>query len=403
MTQELFEAKYNFAKAKSAYVFKTIMDPFIGKYSLFKVMSGVIKADDVLYDYAKTQEIRISKLYVMNGAKAEEVEELHAGDIGALSKVAGLATQTSLSSKATPVLYPPTVISTPYCAMRYYAADAKDDDKLTQSLLKLAEEDRTLRVENDSENRQTLVRGISEQHLQAVADRLKTKYNVEMKLEPPKVAYRETVRGNADVEYKHKKQSGGHGQYGHVKIQVDPLYDGSEFAFVDKIFGGAVPKQYIPAVEKGAKETLDKGLIAGYPMIGVQVTLLDGSYHSVDSSELAFKVATSQAIKDVIPKAKPVLLEPIYEVNVFAPDAFMGDIMGDLNSRRGRVLGMEQSERTGISVVKAQVPLAEMSDYVTALRSITQGQGVFNRQFYTYEEVPHKQEEEIIAAHKTQE
>ena len=192
-------------------------------------------------------------------------------------------------------------------------------------------------------------------------------------------------------------------RYGHVKIQVDPLYDGQEFAFVDKIFGGAVPKQYIPAVEKGAKETLEKGLIAGYPMIGVQVTLLDGSYHSVDSSELAFKVATSQPIKDVILKAKPVLLEPIYEVNVFAPDAFMGDIMGDLNSRRGRVLGMEQSERTGISVVKAQVPLAEMSDYVTVLRSMTQGQGVFNRQFYSYEEVPHKQADEIIAAFKEKE
>lgn len=384
LTQELFEANYNFAKAKSAYVFKTIMDPFIGKYSLFKVMSGVIKADDVLYDYAKTQEIRISKLYVMNGAKAEEVEELHAGDIGALSKVAGLATQTSLSSKATPVLYPPTVISTPYCAMRYYAADAKDDDKLTQSLLKLAEEDRTLRVENDSENRQTLVRGISEQHLQAVADRLKTKYNVEMKLEPPKVAYRETVRGNADVEYKHKKQSGGHGQYGHVKIKVSPSGDlTNAYEFEETVVGGAVPKNYFPAVEKGIAEGVLAGPLAGYPVVGIHVNLYDGSSHSVDSSEAAFKTAAAMALKDALMKADPVLLEPIASLQVIAPEDKVGDVMGELSKRRAKIMGMNPQD--GVQVVDAEIPYATLYGLGTVLHSITGGEASYSYEFLKYE------------------
>lgn len=384
LTQELFEANYNFAKAKSAYVFKTIMDPFIGKYSLFKVMSGVIKADDVLYDYAKTQEIRISKLYVMNGAKAEEVEELHAGDIGALSKVAGLATQTSLSSKATPVLYPPTVISTPYCAMRYYAADAKDDDKLTQSLLKLAEEDRTLRVKNDSENRQTLVRGISEQHLQAVADRLKTKYNVEMKLEPPKVAYRETVRGNADVEYKHKKQSGGHGQYGHVKIKVSPSGDlTTAYEFEETVVGGAVPKNYFPAVEKGIAEGVLAGPLAGYPVVGIHVNLYDGSSHSVDSSEAAFKTAAAMALKDALMKADPVLLEPIAALQVTAPEDKVGDVMGELSKRRAKIMGMNPQD--GIQVVDAEIPYATLYGLGTVLHSITGGEASYSYEFLKYE------------------
>ena len=384
LTQELFEANYNFAKAKSAYVFKTIMDPFIGKYSLFKVMSGVIKADDVLYDYANTQEIRISKLYVMNGAKAEEVEELHAGDIGALSKVAGLATQTSLSSKATPVLYPPTVISTPYCAMRYYAADAKDDDKLTQSLLKLAEEDRTLRVENDSENRQTLVRGISEQHLQAVADRLKTKYNVEMKLEPQKVAYRETVRGNADVEYKHKKQSGGHGQYGHVKIKVSPSGDlTTAYEFEETVVGGAVPKNYFPAVEKGIAEGVLAGPLAGYPVVGIHVNLYDGSSHSVDSSEAAFKTAAAMALKDALMKADPVLLEPIASLQVIAPEDKVGDVMGELSKRRAKIMGMNPQD--GVQVVDAEIPYATLYGLGTVLHSITGGEASYSYEFLKYE------------------
>ncbi len=386
LTQELFEANYNFAKAKTAYVFKTIMDPFIGKYSLFKVMSGVIKSDDNLYDQVKGQEIRISKLYVMKGSKAEEVEELHAGDVGALSKVSGLQTSTTLSTKATPVLYPATAISTPYCAMRYFAADAKEDDKLTQSLLKLAEEDRTLRVENDSENRQTLVYGISEQHLQAVADRLRDKYNVEMQLEAPKVAYRETIRGSADVEYKHKKQSGGHGQYGHVKIKVSPSGDlTSTYEFEETVVGGAVPKNFFPAVEKGIAEGTQAGPLAGYPVVGIHVNLYDGSSHSVDSSEAAFKTAATMALKDALMKADPVLLEPIASLQVRVPEDKVGDVMGELSKRRARIMGMNPEQENGRQRIEAEIPYATLYGIGTTLHSITGGEAEYSYEFLKYE------------------
>lgn len=386
LTQELFEANYNFAKAKTAYVFKTIMDPFIGKYSLFKVMSGVIKSDDNLYDPVKGQEIRISKLYVMKGSKAEEVEELHAGDVGALSKVSGLQTSTTLSTKATPVLYPATAISTPYCAMRYFAADAKEDDKLTQSLLKLAEEDRTLRVENDSENRQTLVYGISEQHLQAVADRLRAKYNVEMQLEAPKVAYRETIRGSADVEYKHKKQSGGHGQYGHVKIKVSPSEDlTSAYEFEETVVGGAVPKNFFPAVEKGIAEGTQAGPLAGYPVVGIHVNLYDGSSHSVDSSEAAFKTAAAMALKDALMKADPVLLEPIASLQVRVPEDKVGDVMGELSKRRARIMGMNPEQENGRQRIEAEIPYATLYGIGTTLHSITGGEAEYSYEFLKYE------------------
>lgn len=386
LTQELFEANYNFAKAKTAYVFKTIMDPFIGKYSLFKVMSGVIKSDDNLYDPVKGQEIRISKLYVMKGSKAEEVEELHAGDVGALSKVSGLQTSTTLSTKATPVLYPATAISTPYCAMRYFAADAKEDDKLTQSLLKLAEEDRTHRVENDSENRQTLVYGISEQHLQAVADRLRAKYNVEMQLEAPKVAYRETIRGSADVEYKHKKQSGGHGQYGHVKIKVSPSGDlASTYEFEETVVGGAVPKNFFPAVEKGIAEGTQAGPLAGYPVVGIHVNLYDGSSHSVDSSEAAFKTAATMALKDALMKADPVLLEPIASLQVRVPEDKVGDVMGELSKRRARIMGMNPEQENGRQRIEAEIPYATLYGIGTTLHSITGGEAEYSYEFLKYE------------------
>ena len=369
LTQELFEANYNFAKAKTAYVFKTIMDPFIGKYSLFKVMSGVIKSDDNLYDQVKGQEIRISKLYVMKGSKAEEVEELHAGDVGALSKVSGLQTSTTLSTKATPVLYPATAISTPYCAMRYFAADAKEDDKLTQSLLKLAEEDRTLRVENDSENRQTLVYGISEQHLQAVADRLRAKYNVEMQLESTKVAYRETIRGSADVEFK-----------------VSPSGNlTSAYEFEETVVGGAVPKNFFPAVEKGIAEGTQAGPLAGYPVVGIHVNLYDGSSHSVDSSEAAFKTAATMALKDALMKADPVLLEPIASLQVRVPEDKVGDVMGELSKRRARIMGMNPEQENGRQRIEAEIPYATLYGIGTTLHSITGGEAEYSYEFLKYE------------------
>ena len=389
-------------KPLTAFVFKTLLDPFAGKQSFVRIFSGELKEGDRLFNVNQGAEEKWSKMVTLIGKQQIPVSAAPCSERVVTWERPSAKTGDTLTTPDFKVKYDPIRFPQPLYIVALEPTKKGEEEKLAGAVLKVAEEDPTCVVVKNPEARQLQIDCMGEVHLEHILNKIDRKYGVQAKLVKPYIPYRETIKGSAETESKYKKQSGGHGQYGHVKIQVDPLYDGSEFAFVDKIFGGAVPKQYIPAVEKGAKETLDKGLIAGYPMIGVQVTLLDGSYHSVDSSELAFKVATSQAIKDVIPKAKPVLLEPIYEVNVFAPDAFMGDIMGDLNSRRGRVLGMEQSERTGISVVKAQVPLAEMSDYVTVLRSMTQGQGVFNRQFYSYEEVPHKQADEIIAAFQEQ-
>ena len=387
-TNEVFQADYNFSKPKSAYVFKTIVDPFIGKYSLIKVQSGVIKADDVLYNHHKSQEVRGGKLYVMSGTKAEEVAELHAGDIGALSKVAGLQTTDSLSTKANPILYIRTTISTPYCAMRYQALDPKEEEKVTQSLHKLAEEDLTLRVVNDSECRQTLLYGISEQHLAAVGERLKAKYNVEMKLSKPKVAYRETVQGTSDVEYKHKKQSGGHGQYGHVKIKISPSGDlTTPYEFEETVVGGAVPKNFFPAVEKGIQEGTQSGPLAGYPVVGVHVNLYDGSYLSGDSSEVAFKTAATMALRDGIMKAKPVLLEPIASMRVVAPEEQVGDVMGELSKRRAKIIGMNPQD-DGTQFVDAEIPYATLYGIGTTLYSLTGGSATYSYEFLKYEAAP---------------
>lgn len=384
-TKEPFEANYNFAKAKSAYVYKTIVDPFIGKYSLFKVNSGVLKTDDVLFCYDKQQELRAGKLYTLVGSKAEEVAELHAGDLGALSKATGVKTGDTLSTKATPIIYPPTMISEPYCAMRYVAVDPKEEEKVTQSLLRLAEEDRTLRVINDSENRQTLLRGISEQHLSAVAERLQAVYNVKITLEAPKVAYRETIRGEADVEYKHKKQSGGHGQYGHVKIKVRPSGDLSEaFTFEETVVGGAVPKNFFPAVEKGIAEGVTAGPLQGYPVVGIHVNLYDGSYHSVDSSEAAFKTAAAMAVKDALAKASPVLLEPIASLQVSVPEEKTGDVMGELSKRRAKIMGMNPAD--GRQVIDAEIPYETLYGIGTVLYSLTGGEATYAYEFLKYEE-----------------
>ncbi len=385
---EVFEADYNFSKPKSAYVFKTIVDPFIGKYSLIKVQSGVIKADDVLYNYHKDQEMRIGKLFAMNGAKAEEISELHAGDIGALSKITGLQTTDSLSTKANPILYIRTAISKPYCTMRYQAKNPKEEEKVTQSLHKLAEEDLTLRVENDSENRQTLLYGISEQHLGTVCERLKAKYKVEMELSKPKVAYRETIRGTADVEYKHKKQSGGHGQYGHVKIKVSPSGDlTTPYEFEETVVGGAVPKNFFPAVEKGIAEGTISGPLAGYPVVGVHVNLYDGSSHSVDSSEAAFKTAATMALRDGIMKAQPILLEPIASLCVSVPEEQVGDVMGELSKRRAKIMGMNPQE-DGVQLVEAEIPFATIYGIGTSLHSLTGGNATYTYEFLKYEPAP---------------
>ena len=396
-TKEVFEADYNFAKAKSAYIWKTIVDPFIGKYSMIKVASGVIKSDDTLYNEAKDSEERLSKLYVMEGSKAIEVKELHAGDLGAIGKL-NAATGDTLSTKATPIAYGRIDAPIPYTYKRYRAKEKGEEDKAAQALAKMAQEDLTLRVVNDGENRQTLIYGLGDQHLDIIASKLLTKYKVEVELEKPKVAFRETIRKSSDVDSKYKKQSGGHGQYGHVKMRFSPLGElDKAYEFEQEVVGGAVPKNYFPAVEKGIQDATVKGPLAGYPVVGVKAVLYDGSYHPVDSSEMAFKTAASQAFKKGFMEASPVLLEPIASLKVTVPDKFTGDVMGDLNKRRGRVLGMNPDHK-GNTIVEADIPMSELYGYSTQLRSMTCGSGSYSYEFARYEQAPSDVQEREIAA-----
>ncbi len=397
-TNEVFEGDYDIAKPKSAYIFKTIADPFIGKYSLIKVNSGVLKTDDVLYNSEKDMEDKIGKIYIMQGNKPTEVPELHAGDIGALAKLSKVGTRDTLSTKAAPVMYGKTQISTPYTYMRYKAKNKGDEDKISQALQKLMQEDLTLKVVNDSANGQSLIYGIGDQHLEVVVSKLKERYKVEIELSRPKIAFRETIRKKADVEYKYKKQSGGHGQYGHVKMIFEPSDDlETPYVFEQQVVGGAVPKNFFPAVEKGLQESVQKGPMAAYPVVGIKAVLYDGSYHPVDSSEMAFKMATIQAFKKGIMEASPILLEPIATLKVVVPDKYTGDIMGDLNKRRGRVLGMNPVE-TGKTEITADVPYMELYGYMTDLRSMTGGSGVFSYEFARYEQTPSDIQEKEVAA-----
>ena len=386
-TNEVYQADYDFAKPKSAYIFKTIVDPYIGKYSLIKVNSGVLKTDDLLYNYHRDCDEKIGKLYVLRGNKTEEVSELHAGDIGALAKLTKSLTTDSLSTRNNPVAYLRTNISKPYVSMRYKAKNKGDEDKISQALQKLLAEDLTLQHVNDAENHQTLLYGMGDQHLEIVASMLLEKYKVAIELMRPKVAFRETIRKKSDVEYKYKKQSGGHGQYGHVKMTFEPSGDlDSPYVFDQCVVGGAVPKNFFPAVEKGIAEAVKSGPLAAYPVIGVKATLYDGSYHPVDSSEMAFKVAAAQAFKKGFMEASPVLLEPIATLTVVAPDEYTGDIMGDLNKRRGRVMNM--NAENGYQEITADIPYLELYGYNTQLRSITSGSGTFSYEFARYEQAP---------------
>ena len=386
-TNEVYQADYDFAKPKSAYIFKTIVDPYIGKYSLIKVNSGVLKTDDLLYNYHRDCDEKIGRLYVLRGNKAEEVSELHAGDIVALAKLAKSLTTDTLSTRNNPVAYLRTNISKPYVSMRYKAKNKGDEDKISQALQKLLAEDLTLRNINDAENHQTILYGMGDQHLEIVASMLLEKYKVAIELMRPKVAFRETIRKKSDVEYKYKKQSGGHGQYGHVKMTFEPSGDlDRPYVFEQCVVGGAVPKNFFPAVEKGIAEAVKSGPLAAYPVIGVKATLYDGSYHPVDSSEMAFKVAAAQAFKKGFMEASPVLLEPIATLTVIVPEEYTGDIMGDLNKRRGRVMNM--NAENGYQEITADIPYLELYGYNTQLRSITSGSGTFSYEFARYEQAP---------------
>lgn len=396
-TNEIFKADYDFSKTKSAYIFKTIVDPFIGKYSLVKICSGVLKSDDSIYNEDKNIEEKVSKLYILQGSRPIEIKELHAGDIGAIAKLTGARTGDTLSTKAAPVRYGKTEISVPYTYMRYKAKNKADIDKVSQTLQKMTHEDQTLKVVNDSENRQTLIYGMGDLHLEVVASKLINEYKVEIELARPKVAFRETIRKTSDVEYKYKKQTGGHGQYGHVKMRFGPSGNLEEsYEFAQEVVGGSVPKNYFPAVEKGIQECVQKGPMAAYPVVGVKAVLYDGSYHPVDSSEMAFKMATVQAFKKGFMEAGPVLLEPIATLRVTVPDAYTGDVMGDLNKRRGRVLGMNPSG--GKQVIEADIPMTGLFGYCTELRSMTGGRGTYSYEFARYEQAPSDIQEKEVAA-----
>ena len=387
-TNEVYNADYDFAKPKSAYVFKTIVDPYIGKYSLIKVNSGVLKTDDVLYNYHRDFEEKAGRLYLLRGTKTIEVKELHAGDIGALPKLQKTLTTDSLSTKGVPFAFIRTAISKPYVSMRYKAKNKGDEDKISQALQKIQMEDLTLKSVNDSENGQTLLYGMGDTHLEVVSDALLEKYKVEIELKRPRVAFKETIRKNSDVEYKYKKQSGGHGQYGHVKMRFEPSGDlGKAYEFEQCVVGGAVPKNFFPAVEKGIAESVKSGPLAAYPVIGVKAILYDGSSHPVDSSEMAFKTAAKQAFKKGFLEASPVLLEPIAALKVVVPEQYTGDIMGDLNKRRGRVMGMNPTDN-GYQEIAADIPYLELYGYNTRLRSMTSGSGTFSYEFLRYEQAP---------------
>lgn len=396
-TNEIFEGNYDFAKAKSAYVFKTMVDPFIGKYSFIKVCSGVLKGDDTLYNGDSDAEAKLGKIYTMVGNKPTEVSELFAGDIGAIAKLANTKTGDTLSTKNTTVMYGKTEYSKPYTYMKYICNNKGDEDKVSQALQKMMAEDVTLKTVNDSENRQTLLYGMGDQHLEITASKLATRYKCEIKLETPKVAFRETIKKKSDVDSKYKKQSGGHGQYGHVKMRFEASGDlETPYVFEEEVVGGAVPKNYFPAVEKGLQEAVVKGPLAGYPVVGVKAVLYDGSYHPVDSSEMAFKTATIQAFKKGFMEASPVLLEPIASLTVTVPDDYTGDVMGDLNKRRGRVLGMNPVSG-GKQEIVADIPMTGLFGYCTVLRSMTGGRGVYSYEFSRYEQAPSDVQEAEIS------
>ncbi|QUO32330.1 elongation factor G [Coprococcus sp. AF21-14LB] len=402
-TNEIFEANYDFAKSKSAYVFKTMVDPFIGKYSFIKVCSGVLKGEDTLYNASADADEKLGKLYVMSGNKPIEVSELHAGDIGAIAKLASTKTGDTLSTKSTQIMYGKTEYSVPYTYMKYVVKTKGDEDKVSQALAKMMAEDVTLKAVNDSENRQSLLYGMGDQHLEIAVSKLASRYKVDVTLETPKVAFRETIRKKSDVDSKYKKQSGGHGQYGHVKMRFEPSGDlETPYVFEEEVVGGAVPKNYFPAVEKGLQESVVKGPLAGYPVVGVKAVLYDGSYHPVDSSEMAFKTATIQAFKKGILEASPVLLEPIANLKVTVPDENTGDVMGDLNKRRGRVMGMNPVGN-GKQVIEAEIPMTGVFGYCTVLRSMTAGRGSYEYEFVRYEQAPSDVQEKEIANRQAEE
>ncbi|WP_195959362.1 elongation factor G [Clostridium saudiense] len=382
-------------KPFSAFVFKTIADPFVGKISLFRVMTGKISGEMTALNTNKDKPEKLNHLFFMKGKNQIPTQVISAGDIGAVAKLQYTATGDTLCSDKLKIMYDKINLPNAVMPMAILPKSKGDEEKISLSLSKLMEEDPVFKVERDVENAETIIWGLGETHLEVIANRIKSKFGADVVLQEPKVPYRETIKGSSDVQGKHKKQSGGHGQYGDVKIKFEPRQDGElDLEFVDKVVGGAVPRNFIPAVEKGLRDCISNGVLAGYPVIGLKATLYDGSYHPVDSSEMAFKVAASIAYKKGLEAAQPILLEPIMSVQILVPDNYMGDVMGDINKRRGRVIGMEPEGRA--QKIYAEVPMSEMFTYATDLRSMTQARGVFTSEFLRYDEVPANEVNKIL-------
>lgn len=393
-TEEAIELKVSTDSAPSALVFKTIADPFVGRISMFRVYSGTFKSNSTVFNSSTEKQERISQLFLMRGKKQIPVEKLIAGDIGAVAKLQFTSTNDTFCDQSKPITLEGIQFPEPAISLAVEPKAKGDEDKINSGLHKLQDEDPTFKVTVNSETHQTLISGVGEQHLDIIVSKLKAKFGVSVNLTDPKVPYRETIKKKIKVEGKHKKQSGGHGQYGHVWIEFEPG-NTEKLSFEEKIFGGSVPKQYVPAVEKGLLECIQKGILAGYPVVNLKATLVDGSYHDVDSSEMAFKIAAHLAYNKGLSQASPVLLEPIAHAEVYVPEHYMGDIIGDLNKRRGRIIGMNHLEN-GIQQVEAEVPQAEMFKYATDLRSMTQGRGSFKLWFERYEEAPPNVSHKII-------
>lgn len=383
------------AEPFSALAFKIMTDPFVGQLTYFRVYSGVLQAGSYVYNATRDSKERIGRILKMHADKREEIKEVFAGEIAAAVGLKGTLTGDTLCTANKPILLEVMHFPEPVISMAIEPKTKADQEKMGLALQKLTQEDPSLRVTTDEETVQTIISGMGELHLEIIVDRLKREFRVEANVGKPQVAYRETIQGSAEAEGKYIRQTGGRGQYGHVWLKVDPLEPGKGIEFINKIVGGAIPKEYIPAVEKGVREAVTSGVLAGYPVVDISITVFDGSYHDVDSSEIAFKIAGSMAVKEAQKRSKPVLLEPTMDLEVVMPEEYMGDVIGNLSSRRGKILGMKM--RGGAQVVTALVPLAEMFGYATELRSMTQGRGVFTMQFKQYDVVPKNTSDEIIS------
>jgi elongation factor G len=392
------DRKYDDGQSVSLFVFKTLADPFAGRINYFKVKSGVLKNDATLQNYNRNIAERLQHTMLVQGKQLTEIQELHAGDIGAIAKLKETVTGDTLGDKNSPIYYAPAKLPEPSITFAVEPKTRADEDKIGVAIHKIMEEDPALRFSRDPQTKEFLLAGNGQQHVEVVVAKLQKRYNVQLTLKPPKVPYRETLRGKADAEGKHKKQSGGHGQFGVCRVKFEPLERGKGIEFVDDIFGGAIPKNWIPSVEKGIRDAAARGYLAGFPLTDFRAILYDGKYHDVDSSDIAFKIAGSLAFKEAMKQARPALLEPVMRVEVYAPDQFSGDLMGDLSSRRGRIEGSES--RGHNVIVKALVPLAEMLSYATDLTSMTQGRASYSMEYSHYDYVPNELAEKVIAAHK---